>query len=367
MLRHRTLRSLANLQVSGSSSRVLNLVALSRRYEGDVEFIGAPMFRSPLLGRSIILKHRLRREERGDFDGYRNVATKVIFPIDPGDLKLGGRSLFVSQKGYAQAMQSIVGDEFRPGAQDFRLLELMDGLPSLDPFILREHLARNGFHPARQYFEISEADVDRMMRFAEEQVRALVTMAAGRAGSTVNNQAAKLARKLLSSLYDPEMDGLRGTLRMNESQFAESLFCWKGFLYYKWTLRKALPKVNEVVREIGEVLPRGHSDPEVKAYIAKARPRVRESIYRTLQEVNLSLAAYDDAYRALTSDGDPVRFRDFLLNAPAMFQELGERLGAVGHIVSFWSYRFPSDRRTVVTPDEFAELLQDFEDGLAGA
>jgi hypothetical protein len=342
-------------------------VALSQRYEGDIEYVGAPMFRSPLLERSIILKHRLRREERDDFDGYRSVATKIIFPIDPSDLKLGGRSLFVSQRNYLSAMQSIVSDEFRPGSQDFRLLELMDALPSLDPFILREHLSRNGFHPARQYFEISEGDVERMMRFAEEQVRALVMMAAGRGGQTVTNQAAKLARKLLASMYDPELDTLRGTLRMNDAQFAESLFCWKGFLYYKWSLGELLPRVTEVVQEIGEVLPRGTTEPEVKTYISKARPRIRDAIYKALQEVNLSLSAYDDAYAALTRQGDPVRFRDFLLNAPAMFQDLGERLGTIGHIVTFWNYRFPRDRRVVVTPDEFAELLQDFEDGLAGA
>ena len=38
----------------------------------------------------------------------------------------------------------------------------------------------------------------------------------------------------------------------------------------------------------------------------------------------------------------PKTFRDFLLSAPHMFLELGEKLGAISHIVSFWRYRFPT-------------------------
>lgn len=323
------------------------------------------MFRSPLLCRTIVLKHRLRREEQADFDGFRQTATKVIFPIDPADLKLGGRSIFLGQRNFVSTIQSLIGDDFRAGSPDFRLFELIDQLPSLDPFILREQLARNGFKPARQHFDISEADIERMMRFAEEQVRALVSMAAGgRSSVSASGQAARLARKLLASIYDPDLDLLRGTMRMNDAQFSESLFCWKGFLYYKWSLSELLPKVVDVLRELGGVLPRGSAEPEVRRYVSIARPRIRDAIQATLREVNSSLTAYDEAYSALTDKNDPVRFRDFLLNAPDMFQMLGERLGAVGHIVSFWSYRFPRDRRTVVSYDEFAELLQDFEDGL---
>ena len=47
---------------------------------------------------------------------------------------------------------------------------------------------------------------------------------------------------------------------------------------------------------------------------------------------------------ALTQNSDPTAFRDFLLKAPAMFNELGERLGGIEHILSFWRFRFPGDK-----------------------
>ena len=44
-----------------------------------------------------------------------------------------------------------------------------------------------------------------------------------------------------------------------------------------------------------------------------------------------------------------------------MFQELGERLGAIEHIVSFWRFRFPGDQMPEVGPDELADIFRDFE------
>ena len=53
-----------------------------------------------------------------------------------------------------------------------------------------------------------------------------------------------------------------------------------------------------------------------------------------------------------------------LSKAPALFNELGERLGGIEHIVSFWRFRFPTNRRPVVTPAELASVFMDFEGSL---
>jgi hypothetical protein len=50
-----------------------------------------------------------------------------------------------------------------------------------------------------------------------------------------------------------------------------------------------------------------------------------------------------------------------------MFWDLGERLGAVNHVVSFWNYRFPPGRLPVVSGSELADILADFSDSLAFA
>jgi hypothetical protein len=48
-----------------------------------------------------------------------------------------------------------------------------------------------------------------------------------------------------------------------------------------------------------------------------------------------------------------------------MFLELGEKLGAISHIVSFWRYRFPADAPTLVDAEELSAIFQDFSSGFA--
>jgi hypothetical protein len=48
-----------------------------------------------------------------------------------------------------------------------------------------------------------------------------------------------------------------------------------------------------------------------------------------------------------------------------MFSRLGEQLGALQHIVSFWRYRF-APGRAPVGAGELIDILMDFEAGLLG-
>ncbi len=48
-----------------------------------------------------------------------------------------------------------------------------------------------------------------------------------------------------------------------------------------------------------------------------------------------------------------------------MFHELGERLGSIHHIVSFWRYRFPEGARMKVASEELFDLFADFEPSLS--
>jgi hypothetical protein len=73
------------------------------------------------------------------------------------------------------------------------------------------------------------------------------------------------------------------------------------------------------------------------------------------------LKIYDDAYADLTRNGHPQAFREFLLKAPLLFNELGERLGAIQHIISFWKFRFPQGARTRIEGEELSDILLDFE------
>ena len=112
----RIYRSLRGLEKTASTSRVLNLAALAVRNAGNPEHSAQPLFKSPVLNGSVVLKHRLRTDEAELFEGLTRTATKVIVPFDKSDLSLGGRTVFVGEKGWMPILQELRGNDDEIGA-----------------------------------------------------------------------------------------------------------------------------------------------------------------------------------------------------------------------------------------------------------
>jgi hypothetical protein len=360
----RSVRSLLALQSSASTARVLNLLSIARKHGEEPEYQAKPFFQNPRLNQAILVKHRLRANELDLFPQYRQTATKVLVPVDRADLRYGGGYVFVGQRDYAEILSNVFGAQLTPGEADWRMLAAIDEIPSLDPFLLREQLRRHGLEPARCCFEISDADLTRMFAFVQKEVLELVNMSFGGGATGPSAHVAKLAKKLLSDSIDEDMEPLRQTLRLEPAEYLEGIFCWKGFLYYKWSLMDLLPQVGEVAQMIRTVVPRGPADNATRAYLTEARPRLHTLLKGALKSVKATLSVYDTAYAGLTKRADPMAFREFLLTAPPLFNELGERLGAVRHIVSFCHFRM-SKTGSPIGYEELQDMFMDFEECLS--
>ncbi len=362
----RGVRSLSNISATASSSRVLHLLGVALKHEGEDEYQNRPLFENRLLNQSIIIRHRLRRDELELFSPMRTVATKVLTPIDRNDLDVGGRYLFVGQRHYDSLLREHYGRGGGLGAQDQAVLAAIDELPTLDPFILREHLARRGFKPAACYFDISSADLSNMLRFVREALKPLIeiTFARGRDPSV---RADILVNKILANDSENDLEPLRQVLRLDKAQYSEGLFCWKGFLYYKWLVGDLYDRCQAISEEIAETRLIGPCDHELRSSISQLKTSIIREIAGAADYIRRSLSVYDRAFKALTEAGDPIAFRDFLLSSPAMFLDLGERLAAIQHIVSFWRFRFAEGAKAAISGPEFYDLLVDFEAGLPQA
>ncbi|MDR3509058.1 MAG: hypothetical protein P4L64_14290 [Caulobacteraceae bacterium] len=356
----RAIRSLEHLQNSASTARVLNLREVAQRMSADPDFMARPMFKNPDLNRAIIVKHRLRSNELEEFTLPRATATKILLPIDHCDLKMGARYLFVGQKGFDELLQETFNIQIGFDSNDYRTLRLLDETPSLDPFLLREQLKRHGLEPARCYFDLSPADTRRMLTFAQHEIEPLIHMSIGQ-DPAFAARARKLAHMILSNVSSADLDPLRRTLMLEQNQYQEGIFCWKAFLYYKWRLNELLPDVTQVSKQIETVRPRGVVDIDTRTLLVQLRENIRSAFMASLRRVRDTLSVYDRAYQGLTQQQNPIAFRNFLLQAPDLFNELGDRLGAVDHVISFWRFRFPSNRPVMITGDELADIFTDFE------
>lgn len=358
----RTVRDLSALYRSGSTSRVLNLCAVADRDSGDPDYAQRPFFTGKVLNTAILLKHRVRRDESYIFETPQTIATKIIVPFQNTDLGLGAQSMMIGQRGWRELLKELSRDS-RDYGRDLRVLQLIDKLPSLDPFLLREHLKRNGVEIGRCYFAISPGDYERMQAYVGRQVAKLIELAYCRQGGS-EAEAAKLVQILLSTRVDERLEPLRLTLGLEGEAYKDGVFSWKGFLYYKWMLSDLWPRLSAVTEELRRLEIGGAPDPEMRRYVDSATHRLVTRINQQRNEVVDTLKVYDEAFRELTDKGRPNAFRDFLVKSPSMFMGLGERIGGVSHIASFWRYRFPQGSILGASVEELMDILQDFEASL---
>jgi hypothetical protein len=365
-------RSLEALATSASTSRVLNLNLVEQRYGDQPEHSANPFFRDTVLNRSILIKHRLRSDEKYMFQSGKSVVTKIVFPFDKTDLGFGGQSVIVEQPGYRSALAEAVGSTEAALDADFLRLAVLDVLPSLDPFLVREQLRRNKMGAADFYFSITESDTRRMLGFASSEISDLIRLAFG-AGSKVDPALVKkLAEALLSTTADTRLEPLRLTLGLQGDQFREGVFSWKGFLYYKWQFQESAIQLARVRSQLEAVRVVGKVSPAERNQIDELKTGVKGKIAECARGCAKVLGLYDDAFRDLVDKGNAAAFRKFLLEAPTLFIELGHRMGVVSHIASYWGYRFKPSAPLQAECGEFIDLLQEFDlslasDGQSGA
>lgn len=364
------LRNMENIRRSPCCARILNLLDLTPAAQAQAGESFEPFFSNPVLNRAIIIKHRLRANELPIFNGARTVGTKLFIPFNHDNLRDGGQYIFINEQGAERIYRAHFGLEAAardPAAiahRDIRALELLDQLPSLDPFILRERLRMDAIFPHDAYFQLSPAEYQARRAFIENEFAPLLQLAFGdQAGNP------ELYRGFVAKIWDARdeqsMMPLFQTLHINPAEVAEILFSWKGFIYYKSELRDLEDKFFEFMKEFVALRVRGLRLGAEHAAMQQERERIAIALAAELTTIKTLISAYDAAYLdGLIAKSDPAIFKSFLIAAPANFRQLGAAIAALRHAVSFWNFRFANKRLLTCGAEEFTDILFDFANGL---
>ena len=359
-------RNLALIRESGSTARVLNLALVFERFGSSEAFAASPMFRCQRLNRALIIKHVVRPHERSLFERPEPHTTKIVFPFSATELGLGGASMMVGEKHFDALFRKTVGESLDEDdfAADFELLCMLHETPSFDPFLLREQLRRIGREPARCFFDISAGDIERMLKFVATEIEPLTTLAFGATGRRAEKISMRLSEKLMTDENAQVLDPLRQTLRLDPAEYREGVFAWKGFLYYAWLLRDMSERHHQFVLDFERCVLLG-ADRTTRAEIERLRRDIVRRVDLVMQRAGAAMIDYSEAFGAFAR-GNPTAFRSFLLAAPAQFAPLGEAIGAVTHIHTFWEFRFPPPTPQRLEAEEALEILQEFDRMLCG-
>ena len=364
MVHDRRIRNLEGLKATGDSSRVLNLISVWTQSGHLPEYHAQPLFENRRLNRALILKHRLRNNEQDLFENPNHVGTKILLPIDDQDWKLGGRFVFVGQKDYLTVLANTFGDSIIYSKRDREILDIMAGSPSLDPFLLKETLAKNSVVVSPCYFEISKPDGQAMNAFLKKEISKLVRHL-NLSNDNIGIYTDRLVSKILSGRIDDGLEHLRIAINMPEEDFSDGIFSWRGFLYYKWTHGNVSKKMVPVMNSIMSLKPFGLISESKKKQLSNSKIALRQNIVDTINEVKETLSIYDQSYRSLVVGNNPSVFKDFLISAPSLFIKLGYQLGMMNYICNFWNFRFdPRHATKSMDADELTDLLAEFQEGL---
>jgi len=360
----RRIRNLEGLKATGDSSRVLNLVSVWTQSGHLPEYYDQPLFENRRLNRALILKHRLRINEQDLFENPNHVGTKILLPIDDRDWKLGGRFVFVGQKDYLTVLSNTFGESIIYSPRDREILEIIANVPSLDPFLLKEILAKNSIMVSPCYFEISKSDNQAMNAFLKTEIAKLVKQLS-LSNENIHIYTEKLVNKIMSGRVDDGLEHLSMAINLPEEDFADGIFAWRGFLYYKWTHENVSKRIVPVMNSIMNLKPLGFMPESKKIQLKNSKIGLRKDIIESIIEIRNTLSIYDDSYKSLVIGNNPIVFRNFLISAPSLFIKLGRQLGMMNYICNFWNFRFdPKQAPRSMDADELADLLAEFHEGL---
>ncbi|HEY1750622.1 MAG TPA: hypothetical protein VGG29_05130 [Caulobacteraceae bacterium] len=342
---------------------MLDLHSLALAAIEDSEHRTRPMFTHPVLNRTIIVKHHPRPGEFEYDADHGAIVTKVIFPFDPDDLDLGGQFILIDDPDLIDQLERHIDYADGDLTRDVAVLQLLDRLPTLDPFLLYEALNANSFDVAPCYFRLSPADKTEMRDFVAHQVETLISLCFG--GTVVSEaQAKRLSDLILAEGQSPELEPLRLAMRMEWPQFSQAMFCWKAVLYYRWRSRVLGPEIKATRRSIATV-ETSRFDLETAPFVRASLSKLETLMGECERRIAEMFRIYDEVFDALTEQRTPEPFRRFLIDGPRLFSRLGERMGRLEQLVSYWSHQFPGRRTRQLSPEAVFDGLRNLLSALS--
>lgn len=186
--------------------------------------------------------------------------------------------MFVGQRDYLTVLANTFGESIIYSNRDREILDIMANSPSLDPFLLKETLAKNSVIVSPCYFEISKPDSQAMNAFLKNEISKLVKHL-NLSNDNINIYTKKLVNKIMSGRVDDGLEHLRMAINLPEEDFSDGIFSWRGFLYYKWTHGNISKKMVPVMNSIMSLKPFGLVS-ESKKTAEKFKNCPQEKYYR---------------------------------------------------------------------------------------
>jgi hypothetical protein len=354
-------RDLHEMLQNAESSRVLNLSRIYQDWRAYEEYSDYPLFENRALNRAIIIKQPVPPNDRYQLRKKGGRATKVLFPLDRHDYSLGGLYLFVGQKNFSNELARHFSSDYRLSERDDRVLQMLDDLPTLDPFLLYALLKSNELLVSEVYFQLTEADRAQIEREMAAEFAPLVSLCFPNSDGSEGEKIRIFIEKILNFSEGEELAALRESFKLPRHEFAMAMFAWRGLIYYKWRSRMLRAGVNELARKLSRTRVLDQGGQLSGKMLELSRTKILRLAAGAADKVTKTIERYDSVFENFVHAQKVERFRQFLTAAPGMFMSCGQSIAIMDHIMNFFERKAGRFQNGTLNSFEFAKILADLE------
>ncbi len=343
------------------SPRVFNCNEMTRRIIAKNPD-AVPFFRNKPFNSIVLIKDIVPENERTP--GMPMVGTKLYFPFNENNIYEGGRTIFLHDRHVKPAIIGHFGEGAlsKEGLEtDLRILGILDRLPSLDPFLMKDVFLRNEVQVNSDYFEVSEETWNEIEAFMLQQFESLVV-----AAFPDTKSSEEKARILIDKMWEArDLDALQPLIqsfRLPQHEALDIFSAWRGIVYYSYQYKRDQIHMLDMVKWLAENhvpvdgVPTAESK-EVLDAINFVKDRIRQEWQMIEDTIRNYQTAYDKMFKYKTSSSE---FLSFLKNCNQTYWALGNGLGKTNHATYCWdvmSSRFPERKMPWANLQEMARLL----------
>lgn len=343
------------------SPRVFNCNEMTRRVLNATPEAQL-FFQTKALNAIVLVKDAVPEGDRPP--GSPSVGTKLYFPFNENNIYEGGRTIFLHERGIEAAIKDYCGEDAVADTglgDDMRKMRLMDHLPSLDPFLLKDAFRREKMVIDDGYFEVSDEAWTEIETFMLQKFEPLIAAAFPDAQSSEEK-----ARQLIDKIWEAKdieaLLPLIDAFRLPRERALDIFSSWKGIVYYSYQYTCEQMRFANLVRWVADndTPPAGVTSVEVKELqntLKFVKDQLRAEWQKTDDIVKAYQSSYDKMFKDKVGSGD---FLTFLKGSEKTYWDIGNSLGKITHATYCWGVmtsRYPDQKVPWAGRQEIARLL----------
>ena len=327
------------------------------------------LFTSRALNFSLFIKEPARNKP-GMFapPAGKTLRTRIYFPYNrdrPGE---GGVSIDSRDPKLDEALKDVAGldKKERPESYDHdkKVIRILDELPSLDPFLLKDRFRQATMEVPAPYLHIQPSEWDAIRAFVHDQFMIVAQVIFPGQDSQMSEKAEQLTQQLWDLRDLEHLSALTKVFGLDPARTEEIFYSWKGVIYYDYDYDRLKPQIASLFTWFDQgSTPKDFCKSEVEKELGRRRTAIKNLIKSAAAETEKHITHYHRCFDLFFRERKTAHdFVAFLQSAPRNFYSLGEAISKLSHSIVLWDRGTQNFPGRLLPSDGLLELFGFIED-----